>query len=234
MDEANLHVLLVVPDQNTRLEAEIGAYCPSVSKITMARVPRPQRASTVADIPAYVAQSLATVDAIGARGVDLVMYGCTSAGFLAGPAEDSNVATKLHKAVGAPVVTTASSTVEALSGARMKRIAVVTPYVDATNACLVDYLRSGNIEVVAINSFRSSTIDELSQITPKQVFDMALATMTDACDGLFIGCVQLSTIGILPELRARLQRPVWSAAQALAWSGMRILNRSTKGIEGVA
>lgn len=224
MGSCDLHVLAVVPDVNTTLEGDLRAYCPPDTKLTIARIPRPKKASTADDIPVYVDRSIQTVIDMQPQGVSLAMYGCTSAGFLAGPALDSEAGKRLSGAADAPAVTTASAMVEALKFSGAKSIAVVTPYLDGTNTALINFLAAGGIGVAAIDSFRCPTVDEILQITPAEIFDMALATVTPECDALFIGCVQLPTRDILPELRKRLKMPVWSAAQALAWSGMRKLN----------
>jgi maleate isomerase/arylmalonate decarboxylase len=50
---------------------------------------------------------------------------------------------------------------------------------------------------------------------------MALRTVTPHSKALFIGCSQLPTLGLVPELRQRLGIPVWSSITATAWAAAR-------------
>ena len=77
--------LLIVPANNTTMEPEILAHCPEFARISVARVPRPARTLTRDDLPAYGASTQQAVAPFVAEKPDIVIYGCTAAGFLGGP-----------------------------------------------------------------------------------------------------------------------------------------------------
>lgn len=73
----------------------------------------------------------------------MVAYGCTAAGFIAGPRGEAQLAEELAAITGKPVVTTARSMVAALQAAAARRIALVTPYSDEVNRNLGLFLAEG-------------------------------------------------------------------------------------------
>ena len=64
---------------------------------------------------------------------DLVIYGCTAAGFLGGPDEQCRMVERLRERTGAIVVSTAGAMVDALRSGGVSETAVVTPYLQPVN-----------------------------------------------------------------------------------------------------
>ena len=215
--------LLVVPANNTTMEPELRAYCPSVDAFVVARVPRPARTLLKEDIPAYRASTLQAAEAFAGTKFNIVIYGCTAAGFLAGPAGDSEIAQALSQRFGVAAVTTAHSMVDVLHHEATTRIDVVTPYLDAVNDGLREFLAADGIKVNVLNSFHCKTTAELGAIRSDQVLNLARKTATPDSQALFIACSQLPTRDIIAPLRRELKRPVWSSIQATAWAALTTL-----------
>jgi Arylmalonate decarboxylase len=133
MTSPKLKALLVVPDTNTTMLPEIAAHWPALGEVIRVGIPRPPRPIVVSDLAEYRAATLAAVRPLIKARPDIVLYGCTTAGFLAGPAGDREMCDALADAVGVPAVTTAYAMVEALRHANIQRPAVVTPYLQASN-----------------------------------------------------------------------------------------------------
>ena len=102
------------------------------------------------------------------------------------------------------------------------RVAVVTPYHDAVNVQLAEFLADGGIGVVRMDTFRAPDVAALGRITAAEVRDLARATMGSDCDALFIGCSQLPTHAILAGLQEEFGRPAWSSIRATAWDAARL------------
>lgn len=213
-----IRALLVVPANNSTMEPELRAYCPSIGELAVARVPRPARTLLKEDIPAYHVSTLQAVGAFAGKSFDIIVYGCTAAGFLAGPDGDSAMAQALSQRFGVETVTTARAMVEVLWHEHATRVDVVTPYLDVVNSGLTNFLKAGGIKVNVLNSFRCKTTAELGTIRLEQVFTLAHETAKAEGDALFIACSQLPTYDIITPLRRELQRPVWSSIQATAWA----------------
>ena len=219
------NVLIVVPENNTTMEPEISALCPALAPIQVARVKRPPRTLLLEDLPAYAE---ATVDAItpyAAESLDLVIYGCTAAGFLGGPDGNARMVERLRERTGTTVVSTAGAMIEALRSAGVSATAVVTPYLQPVNDGLRAYLELSGIAVETLNSFFCKTTAELGAIGEDRVLELARRTVTQKSKSLFIACSQLPTLSAVAKLRSELDIPVWSSIQATAWAGAEVLTK---------
>ena len=226
MADRDIRAILVVPANNTTMEREIQAYCPEITELQVARIPRPHRPLTVADLPDYRKSTLATVAPFAKDGgADLVIYGCTSAGFLAGPQGDTEAVKALADLVGAPVVSTAVAMGAALHLSGLHRVDLVSPYIDWKNQILISFLAAAGVTVAGCGSFSAKNPTELGSISAEQVLQKSLEVARDDSQGLFIACVQLPTIDIIPVLTTRLKRPVWSAVRAAAWAALTALSQ---------
>jgi maleate cis-trans isomerase len=216
-------LLLVVPANNTTMEPEIRALCPEIGELLMAKVARPPRTLTAQDLPAYCAATIAAVAPFAQAQVDLAVYGCTAAGFLAGPEGNADIASKISARVNAPVVSTTDAMVAALRESKVHSTTILTPYLASVNDGLMGYLRASGIAVERLESFLCETTEALGRITEAQVMERALSTVTLRSQALFIACSQLPTLRIITPLHRQFSIPVWSSISATAWAATHML-----------
>jgi maleate cis-trans isomerase len=212
-----LKIGLMVPANNTTMESEIVAWMPAGATCKTLRIPRQKGLLTLADIPAYVAKAESMAEAFGADALDLVVYGCTAAGILAGPERDAAIGASLAGITGKPVVTTASAMVASLREDGAEDIALVTPYSDEVNERLKAFLAHSGICVRNMRSLGAANVEELGAIGADAVAGLARETVDRECDALFIACSQLPTRAIIGVLENEFRRPVWSSIKATAW-----------------
>ena len=221
MTTAALHTGLLVPANNTTMEPELLEWLPQGSTCARLGIPRGKGMLTPADLPAYLGHTVALAKAFATRDIGLVVYGCTAAGFMAGPQRDAEVAAEISALTGKPVVTTASAMTAALRHLDARRITVVTPYLDAVNERLKAFIEASDIAVENLASFKAETVDALAAISPEQIVELARSAMSKRSDAMFIACSQLPTRAILGGLERELGRPVWSSIRATAWAACR-------------
>ena len=99
-----IKTLIVVPENNNTMEPEISALCPELAPIPVARVKRPARTLLLEDLPAYSEATLDAIEPFTAEQFDLVIYGCTAAGFLGGPVGNAGMVDRLRERTRATVV----------------------------------------------------------------------------------------------------------------------------------
>lgn len=213
----------MVPENNTTMEPEISALCPPLAPVTVARVKRPSRTLQLEDLPAYAEAAQDAIAPFVAEPWDLVIYGCTAAGFLGGPNSNARMVERLRERTRATVVSTAGAMIDALRHAGVSETAVVTPYLEPVNDGLRGYLESSDIEVETLNSFFCKTTAELDAITEDQVVELARRTVTPRSKSLFVACSQLPTLNAVVRLRTEFSIPIWSSIQATAWAGAAAL-----------
>ena len=224
-----IRVMIVLPENNTTIEPEISALCPALAPLAVARVKRPPRTLLLEDLPAYAEATLAAItpftnDQFEDKPWDLVIYGCTAAGFLGGPESNAAMVERLRERTGATVISTAGAMVDALQADGVTETAVVTPYLQPVNDGLRRYLEASGIRIETLNSFFCKTTAELGAITENDVVALARRTVTPSSKGLFVACSQLPTLHAIPQLRRDLWFPVWSSIQATAWAGARAMS----------
>ncbi len=221
-----IRVMIVLPENNTTIEPEISALCPALAPLAVARVKRPPRTLLLEDLPAYAEATIEAIepfanDPFANKPWDLVIYGCTAAGFLGGPESNDRMIERLRERTGAVVVSTAGAMVEALRADDVTETAVVTPYLQPVNDGLRKYLAASGVAVETLNSFLCKTTAELGAVTEDEVLELARQTVTPSSKSLFVACSQLPTLRAIPQLRRDLRIPVWSSIQATAWAGAR-------------
>ena len=222
----------MVPINNTTMEPELLGWLPEGSRCCTLRIPRGKGTLGPADLPDYIARAVTLAGRYAAEDIDLIAYGCTAAGFIAGPARDAAIQLELAAITGKPVVTTASAMIAVLQHIGARRIAVITPYLDHVNERLRVYLEDSGIKVQAFASFKAATTDELAAITPAQIATLARETMSPRCDAMFIACSQLPTRDILDKLGGDFGRPVWSSIKATAWHAGVVTRSQSTAITG--
>src|SRR5258708_30149020 len=120
-----IKALIVMPENNTTIEPEISVLCPALAPIAVARVKRPARTLLLEDLPAYADATLDAVEPFATEPWDLVIYGCTAAGFLGGPDSNAAMVESLRERTGASVVSTAGAMIDVLREAGVSETAVL-------------------------------------------------------------------------------------------------------------
>ena len=218
-----IRVMVVLPENNTTIEPEIAALCPALAPLAVARVKRPPRTLLLEDLPAYTDATLDAIIPFANQPWDLVIYGCTAAGFLGGPDSNARMVAALHERTGAIVVSTAGAMIDVLRADRVAETAVVTPYLQPVNDGLRHYLEASGVEVETLNSFFCKTTAELGAVTEDQVIELARRTVTRSSRSLFVACSQLPTLHAMAQLRRDFAIPVWSSIQATAWASAKAM-----------
>lgn len=230
MTQNSCRAVISVPANNTTMEPELNALAPELAPFAVARVKLPSATLTQADLPAYSRNTIDSITPFLSPRLELVVYGCTAAGFLAGPAASARIMDEMRAKSGATVVGTGAAMADVLKHEGVKEAAVVTPYLDAVNDGLRAYLAKSGIAVEVLNSFKCQNTKELGEVSEAQVMDLALRTVTAKSQALFIACSQLPTLGILDELREKLGIPVWSSISATAWAASQAMaGKSRRG-----
>lgn len=228
MSNKALRVMLVVPDTNTTMAREVRALWPEITELHWVGIPRPMRPIIVDDLPEYGATAVKAAHQMAQQHpVDLVIYGCTTAGFLTGPEGDAQMQRDLSAAVDAPAVTTASSMAQKMIEAGITRPAIVTPYLEASNQGLIRFLAAMGIQTSSLKSLEFKTVEDYENAHAEQVHALASVAGQDPnSDGLFIACTQLPTLEIMDSLRAQLRKPVLGAIPATVWNAQRAMEAS--------
>jgi len=222
-----IRIGVVLPGANTTLEPELRAWFPRPVELLVQRIVRPGML-TLEDLPAERDRVAAAGEALSKEKVDLVVMGCTAAGFLAGPQGDLDFCNDLQAATGAPTVSAAGSMVAALRHSKAEAVTVVTPYGPLVNNALRGFLGDTGFRITAFQGFEVTGVQELLALRERDVDDKARQAAAEPSDAIFIACSQLPTYGVLGALARDANRPAWSSIKAAAWNGCKALGLAVK------
>ncbi len=155
------------------------------------------------------------------RGAQAVAYGCTSGSYVLGPDGDAAIAADMRTAAGVPATTTSTAAVAALHELGVRRVAVLSPHVDALNERLRAYLEASGFAVV--NMVGLNRRGDIEAIEPDQTREFVSSRVdTPAAESVFISCTGLRTAAIIDDLEAAISKPVVTANQATLWHVARL------------
>ena len=150
------------------------------------------------------------------QGLDAVAYGCTSGATVIGPDRVAALIREAHP--GVPVTDPMSAVIKALRALEARRIAMVTPYVEAVTHPMRAHMADHGIETVRALNFGESTDRTVARITERSTERAILeAGAEGGVDAVFVSCTNLRSFGIIETAEARLGLPVISSNSALMW-----------------
>lgn len=207
---------------NTVMEPEFWQLVPPGVSVHTTRVPT-ERAGTPEALREMEAASLAAAAEVAKGEPDVVVWGCTSSSFYEGPKGNDRVARELSAIVKAPAVTAAGAMADCLKANNVRRVNVVTPYVQSTNERLKQFLAACGIEVVELATFDMLDMFDHAKIEPADVYAKAKSLDHAKAEATFIACTQVRALEIVDLLEQDVGKPVYAVNQACAWQAFSLL-----------
>ncbi|MER8440684.1 hypothetical protein NKH36_33050 [Mesorhizobium sp. M1312] len=152
--------------------------------------------------------------------VNVFVYACTSGSAVI---SQEKLEQELHRArPGSSLTSPMTGALRAFEKLGIKRIDMLTPYVDEVGAVVVDCIEKYGFAVRASASFNLLTGPEIAAVSPESIFEAACSMVTSEADALFIPCTLLRTSSMIDRLEERLGKPVITAHQAMLWDALRL------------
>jgi maleate isomerase len=153
--------------------------------------------------------------------IDVLAFGCTSGTIAIG---EERVFERLREA--RPGIACTTPITAALAGLRamdVRRIALLTPYVDSVNRMMRDWIEARGMKVPVMGSFNHENDNEVARITTGSIERAVLELGGhDAVDAVFISCTSLRVAEIVEGIEQTLGKPVTSSNHAMAWHALRL------------
>lgn len=151
-----------------------------------------------------------------------VVWACTSGSFVYGPAGAEDQVARLEQITGVPTSSTSRAYLAALAALDLTRVAVAASYPDDVAQLFVDYLAAAGVEVVSFSSAGIDTAAEVGRLSPAEVTALASGNDHPDAQALLVPDTAMRTLSVLPDLEARLGKPVLTANQVTIWEGLRL------------
>ena len=154
--------------------------------------------------------------------LDAIIYACTSGTIAIGV---ERIVELIHQTrPGVPVTNPATAALFAFQQFQAKKISILTPYTEAVNREVADFFVDQGYQVLNIAGFGFEDDTAMTSISPQDIADAAVATCAPDADLMFISCTALRASVVLDDIEHRLNIPVVSSNQALAWHSLQLVN----------
>jgi maleate isomerase len=227
------HGLGVIAPFDFALDRELWRWAPDDVSLYLTRLPFVPVPVTV-----EMASSLSDSDGVRRATRDLlapeplgVAYACASGSFING-ADGERELVRSMLGAGAPLAsTTSGGLVQALEVLDLRRIAVVTPYIDSVTTRLLDYLGEHGVDVVS--SVGLGLLSHIWKVGYSEVVRAVAEVDRPEAEGVFISCTNVPTYDIIAPLERLLGKPVLTANQVTMWAALRGIGFSAMAAEQV-
>ncbi|KLN61992.1 Asp/Glu racemase [Kiloniella spongiae] len=190
----------------------------------------PSRPSVTKETLAQMANDMPTAAGLlpQSTAFDAIAYACTSGATVIGPSE---VAAKIHSQhPGAPVTDPITAVIAACRVLQINKLGFLTPYVPEVSNAMRTLLEDNRLEIAGFGSFEQDQEKVVSRISEASTLDgIVQVGQKSDCDGVFVSCTNLRTLGILDEAEQILGKPVISSNLALIWHMLRLAGVDGRG-----
>lgn len=221
---------LIVPSSNTVAERDFQRYLPDGVDLHTARMFLAETTAAQEQVMLDRHAPQAATD-LGTVKPDLVVFSCTSAGAILGTEGERALEVHLEALAGAPIVSTNASVATWLNSRGIKRVAVVTAYIDELNQEIAATLRARGLDVAQVSGFGITDNFAIASVSPDEIVDRVKQEVRDAdVDGVFISCTNLRAVEAADRLASLFGVPVVTSNLAAIDMTLTQLGLPTTGI----
>ena len=234
MDNNVRRIGVLAPPGNTAMERELPRHVPDDIVINHNRMSRPGTAITKESLLAMINSLDRAAHDLAQAYPEVIVYGCTSGSFLAGPGKEDELGTRIQEITGIPGVTTSTAVIRALKALKAGKVYMITPYPDDVNVEEIAFLTHRDIEVGGWDAFRCPTSEAIRKLSSEQVAELARSHHDEIrkCDALFLSCTNMLSMDQIEPLEAELGVPVLSSNHATLWAALDHMKVDKRGLGG--
>ncbi|QGA55405.1 maleate cis-trans isomerase [Sulfolobus sp. E5-1-F] len=228
-----IKVGVIIPSSNTTVEYEFNSVLnqireyritPHFSRIMLRNV-------TIEDLAEMEKETERAAIELSTISPHIISYACTTGSLFKGPTHHEEIIRRIEKTAKVPATATSGSVINALRKLGVKRLVLLTPYIEEVNKKEIEFLFKNDFEVVRNAGMGIRENIRIGQVTPEEVYNFAINVLKDIkedYEGIFISCTNLRTFEILDRIERKLGKPVISSNSATLWEVLYKLNINIK------
>ena len=152
--------------------------------------------------------------------LDVIAYSCTSGTVSIGPDE---VTAQIRKGrPGVEVVTPITAALAAFEALGIRRISLMTPYIDDVNQTMAAFIEGRGIEIANVAGFCLEDDQEMARLTPDGIRNAALEIADPSADAVFVSCTGIRSAETIEAIETALGKPALCSNQCMVWQSLRL------------
>lgn len=163
--------------------------------------------------------------------VDVIAWSGTSSGWL-GFEADKELCREIESATGTPATTSVLALNEIFSLTDVRRIGLVTPYLDEIQDKIIANYESAGFTCVASQNLRDRGNFSFSEVTEETLENMVRRAAAEKPDAITIFCTNLRGAGIADKMEKETGIPIYDTVSTAVWKAMKIAGADTKRVKG--
>jgi maleate isomerase len=211
---------LIIPSGNRLTEPQFNRYLPSGvgAHVTRLRMTGKFR-KPLAELKRPLVEA---AEALSDLNPSVIVFHCTANSMESGLAHEKAIIEIIEQASGCPTITTAQALTQAFNRLGIKKLVLVSPYIQATNQLEVNYLRETGFTVLHELGLALQP-HAYSEVTPEEWKRVVKDNLRADADGYFLSCTNTRMIEAIADLERDLEKPVVNSNQATIWACLKKL-----------
>ena len=218
---AQARIGLIIPSGNRLTEPQFNQYAPPGVGIHISRL---RMTGAWRKPPGELMKSLVeAAEALSDTKPDIIVFHCTANSMENGLAGEAALVETIQSASGCRTITTAQAITEALKRFGIRKLVLISPYVQQTNQHEVKYLAEAGFTVLHELGLGLES-DGYVAVTPQQWINVVQENTRPDAEGYLLSCTNTRTIEVIDELERELDKPVITSNQATLWACLEKLH----------
>lgn len=211
---------LIIPSGNRLTEPQFNQYLPSGvgAHVTRLRMTGKFR-KPLAELKRPLIEA---AEALSDLKPSVIVFHCTANSMESGLAHERAIVDIVEQASGCPTITTAQALTQAFNHFGIKKLVLISPYVQATNQLEVNYLSETGYTVLHELGLALEP-HAYSSVTPEEWQKVVKENLRAEADGYFLSCTNTRMIEAIDDLERDLDKPVINSNQATLWACLKKL-----------
>lgn len=155
--------------------------------------------------------------------VDVIAWNGTSGGWL-GFDVDKKLCETIEKETGIKATTSMLSQLKAFKENDVKKIHLITPYLESINKLIIKEYEKYGIEVVNSICLNQSVNRSFSLVPQKKIEEMFDYVCKDEADGISVVCTNFPAMWIVPKMEEKYGMTVYDTINTVVWDSLKIAN----------
>jgi maleate isomerase len=217
---------LIIPSGNRLAEPQFNAWLPREVGVHVTRLRMTGRfRKPLSELERPLREA---AEALSDIKPSVIVFHCTANSMENGLAHEAAIVEIVRQASGCPTITTAQAITQAFRHCGIKKLVLLSPYVQATNEHEVKYLTEAGFKVLHELGLGLES-DAYSTVTPEAWKKVARENTRSDADGYLLSCTNTRTIEVIDDLESELGKPVITSNQATLWACLKNLGISYSG-----